>query len=154
MFFGVIFKCLKFFKMWILIFFNSNYCIFSDFFSSFVASLHVCFDVYFNFVLLVLWGNFCDFFIFKNIIIITFSIITTVCFLNLFIWGLLTWYFELFEFLVFGCFCVIFYFLKLLKMSLLIFFNSNYNLFSELFYLRSLYMTLKLFAFTFWVILG
>merc|ERR1712059_82128 len=88
---------LKFSKMAFLIFFNSDYSVFSDI-VWFEASLH-------------------DFL-------------------------------KFFEFLVFGCFGVIFEFLKFLKMAFLIFFSSYYSLFSDIFLFEaSLHDFLKFFEF-------
>ena len=128
-FFGIIIKFSKFLKMTFLIFFNSNYSLFSE--------LFYLRPPYMIFLELLDFGSFGKIFEFLKFLKMLFLIFFNSIYWTFFIWGLYIWLFEFLNFWLLGVFWVIFYFLKFLKMLFLIFFNSNYSLFTELFWVEA-----------------
>jgi len=95
----------------ILNIFNSNYSLF--FYLFYLRPPYMTFLCFFLFLAFVCFcGNLWVFEIFENSILNNFQFWLHFAFWTFFIWGLLTLLLECFEFIVFGCFKVIFEFLK------------------------------------------
>jgi len=121
---GVIFEFLKFLKMSILIFYNSNYSLFSKLFW-FEASLSD-FLKFLTFWFLCVLGVIFDFLTFSKMSFLIFFNSNYILFSKLF-WfeASLSDFLKILTFWFWGVFGVIFEFLNFLKMPFLIFFNSE-----------------------------